>query len=641
MTSYTPLLHLPQVAPNQDQKEATINTALAILEAAMNDVVVISLAAGNVTLNEDQFTKYFHHQFAGHSAPRTVTVPDTPRWFSVENLGSATLTLVVDGSAGLTAELASGKIGLVISDGVDIRFVVPDPTGGLGLLTDLSDVSGVPTDGQLLRWVAADSNWKPWTLSLAFSSLSDFPGSYISHASNLLAVKADGTGLEWVSSAANVNSFTDLDDTPSNYSGAASRTVKVNSGGTGLVFAQPRLTEAADFPSSYSGAANQFPKINGAANALVFTTLAVADLSDGPGAPDVGNALKYVRVSSDGSTLEYGTGTGGPDAFIDLTDTPASYTGEEGKVLKVNPTGTGVTFGTVAFTALSGAPASYTGAGGQFVQVKAGTEDQLIFAALEVADLSDGPGAYAGKAKQVVRVKSDASALEYFTIALTDLLGFPSTFTGQSGKFLQVKGDESGLQFVTSSTTTNFLALTDTPSSYSGKANQLVVVNASADGLTFRSAVIPVHLGDLADVEAGTGTPADGAFLRWIDGVWQADPYTTAGAGAVNADTGFFIQGQPSASETCVRFVVATGFTVATATHQGSAGTASTASKTFEFKKNGTNFATANFAISATTATFTQASPATFAAGDVLSIVAPGTVDVTLADISFTLKATR
>jgi hypothetical protein len=32
------------------------------------------------------------------------------------------------------------------------------------------------------------------------------------------------------------------------------------------------------------------------------------------------------------------------------------------------------------------------------------------------------------------------------------------------------------------------------------------------------------RLGQLDDVEDGTGTPTQGAFLRWIDGVWQAEP---------------------------------------------------------------------------------------------------------------------
>jgi hypothetical protein len=529
MTSYTPLLHLPEVASNQDQKEATINTAIAILEAAMNDTLVVSLASGDVTLNTDQFTKYFHHQFSGNTVARTVSIPNTPRWFAVENLGSASITFEVTGAPGLTAELASGKIGLVVSDGTDVRFVVPDPTGGVGLLEDLSNVSGVPTDHQLLRYVAADSNWEPWTLVLAFSQLSDFPGAYVSNATKLLAVKADGSGLEWVSSAANVNSFIDLNDVPSSYSGAANKTVKVNSGATGLIFATPKLTEASDFPANYTSAAGKFARVNSTPNALIFDNVHVVDLLDGPGAPTAPNALKYVRINAAGTALEYGSGTGGPDHFFQLADVPGSYTSQANKLVRVKADETGLDFRTLKFTELSDAPSAYTGAALKFVQVNSGGT-ALVFNQPKVADLSDGPGAFTSNAKKVVRVNAGATALEYVALALTDLVGFPTTFAGQGGKFLQVKLDESGVQFSTSSFTTNFLALTDTPSSYTSQAGKMVVVDPTATGLIFvPQPVVPTRLGQLADVEDGTGTPVQGAFLRWIDGVWQADVFPVSG----------------------------------------------------------------------------------------------------------------
>jgi hypothetical protein len=41
----------------------------------------------------------------------------------------------------------------------------------------------------------------------------------------------------------------------------------------------------------------------------------------------------------------------------------------------------------------------------------------------------------------------------------------------------------------------------------------------------FQVPSIPRTLGELNDVEQGTGTPGQGAFLRYIDGVWQADPF--------------------------------------------------------------------------------------------------------------------
>ena len=87
MTAYTQILGLPQVASNQNQKEGTINTALAILEAAFNDSVVIDLSAGAITLSQDRFTKYFLQRYAGQSAATLVTIPNTVRWFAVRNEG--------------------------------------------------------------------------------------------------------------------------------------------------------------------------------------------------------------------------------------------------------------------------------------------------------------------------------------------------------------------------------------------------------------------------------------------------------------------------------------------------------------------------------------------------------------------------
>jgi hypothetical protein len=72
-----------------------------------------------------------------------------------------------------------------------------------------------------------------------------------------------------------------------------------------------------------------------------------------------------------------------------------------------------------------------------------------------------------------------------------------------------------------------------------------------------------------------------------------------------------------------------------------SAGTAATGSTTFDLQKGTTSFGTVVFSAAGTTGTFTSASGATFAAGDVLRIVAPATADATLADISISLMGTR
>jgi len=71
------------------------------------------------------------------------------------------------------------------------------------------------------------------------------------------------------------------------------------------------------------------------------------------------------------------------------------------------------------------------------------------------------------------------------------------------------------------------------------------------------------------------------------------------------------------------------------------ASAAATGSTTFTLKKNGTAFATVNYAASAAVGTWTQAADAVFAAGDLLEIDGPAVADATLADVGITLAGTR
>lgn len=65
------------------------------------------------------------------------------------------------------------------------------------------------------------------------------------------------------------------------------------------------------------------------------------------------------------------------------------------------------------------------------------------------------------------------------------------------------------------------------------------------------------------------------------------------------------------------------------------AGTAATGSTVFSIQKNGVQFGTATFAASATSATFSAGSPTILNRGDILTIVAPGSPDATLADLGW------
>lgn len=143
-----------------------------------------------------------------------------------------------------------------------------------------------------------------------------------------------------------------------------------------------------------------------------------------------------------------------------------------------------------------------------------------------------------------------------------------------------------------------FTDLSDVPSSYSGQGLKDVRVNSGASALEFY-------------------TP----------------PY----------DVGGFVAGVPTASQVLLQIPLprAVIFTTSLTGSQGVAGTAATAQTDFDIQKNGVSFGTMRFAAAGTVATFISAAGATFAAGDILKIVAPGTPDATLADVGFMLIGTR
>ncbi len=142
--------------------------------------------------------------------------------------------------------------------------------------------------------------------------------------------------------------------------------------------------------------------------------------------------------------------------------------------------------------------------------------------------------------------------------------------------------------------------------------------------------------GDVRIADGSTWAPVVGNVPVWYDGTeWvpfgQSHPI------------GCFVSGKPAASDIVLRFVAVDPFTLpASLTNsKGDAATAATAQTDFDVKKGATSIGTVRFAASGTTASFIAASATSFAVGDVLSIVAPGTPDATLANISITLRASR
>lgn len=116
-----------------------------------------------------------------------------------------------------------------------------------------------------------------------------------------------------------------------------------------------------------------------------------------------------------------------------------------------------------------------------------------------------------------------------------------------------------------------------------------------------------------------------------------------AEAGAAPYDIGGSLMGKPSAGVVIMRFPMprAVRFLSGMALSKGVAATAATAASTFSVRKNGIEFATMTFAALGTSATFTCAATTDFAAGDILTLVAPASPDDTLADIGFALSGLR
>jgi len=115
------------------------------------------------------------------------------------------------------------------------------------------------------------------------------------------------------------------------------------------------------------------------------------------------------------------------------------------------------------------------------------------------------------------------------------------------------------------------------------------------------------------------------------------------GGGSQPYDVGGSYAGAPTASLVLVRypFPRAVAFPASLTDSRGVAATAATAQTDFDLKKNNVSFGTMRFAAAGTTASFIAASSTSFAAGDILTVVSPGTPDATLANIGFALAGTR
>jgi hypothetical protein len=165
--------------------------------------------------------------------------------------------------------------------------------------------------------------------------------------------------------------------------------------------------------------------------------------------------------------------------------------------------------------------------------------------------------------------------------------------------------------------------------------SRIIYLDGTANGLENANSGGLALAGLTDDVTISTPTNAQGLEYDSADTVWKNKN--------ILYRIGFQVEGLTDNAEVIGRFVAPDAFRVLSGggASIAKAGTAATASTTYTLKKNGASFATAVFAISGTTATWTAASDTDFAAGDVLTVEGSATADATLAGLGMTLCGVR
>lgn len=404
----------------------------------------------------------------------------------------------------------------------------------------------------------------------------------------------DGNRLVFLWYSANGGSipFTFLSDVPNNYIGKAGNYLRVNLTENGIDFAPAgsqitEFTDLTDAPSTYTGHANALVRINSAMNALEFADKIPFSQINGTPANYTDAGGYYLRVKTTEDGIEF-VAAGANDSFTSLSDTPDTYVGQEGKMVVVRPDALGVAFqpvpaaGVSTFTGLTDAPDSYSGSPGYYVAVKA-----------------DGTG---------LEFKAIGDSIQNFT----DLQDVPHEYLGQAGKVLIVTEDEDGLVFG------------DAPTSLpaGGTTGQVLTKASNTDG-------------DAEWTDAATSLPAGGTAGQVLqkqsstdgDAVWgappQARPYIT----------GFFA-GAFTSSEKLMAFIAPQSMVFTELNCKANAGTPAAAAAIFSIRRNGVEVGTIAFAVGANNGVVDYTTNLTLVTGDVMTIVAPASVDATIADVA-------
>ena len=282
------------------------------------------------------------------------------------------------------------------------------------------------------------------------------------------------------------------------------------------------------------------------------------DISEGSNNLYFTNARARASISASGD-LSYNSSTGvlsfssSNSTFTGLTDTPANYTSQADKWVKVKSDASGLEFTDApagSFTGLTDTPANYTGHGTKLVAVKSDASGLEYVAAGTGADidtfleLTDTPGTFT--ASKFVKVNSAGTALEfgddndttYSVVTASDDGLAPHLPGAHGGKFLkadaswEVPPDTTYDLSIPNNTTAIRLAGSDSTNddiTITGGTN-VTVTRTSGTEFTLSSTDTNTTYSVVTTSSDGLApslpSPHGGKFLK-ADGSWQVPAYTT------------------------------------------------------------------------------------------------------------------
>lgn len=246
-------------------------------------------------------------------------------------------------------------------------------------------------------------------------------------------------------------------------------------------------------------------------------------------------------------------------------------------------------------------------------------------------------------------IATNASAGNIFTVTLGGdrTLSNPTNLT--DGMLLEwlIKQDGTGSRLLSYGSKFVWLATGTAPTLLTapGSVDRILAVYIAADDklYAFRAGSGTgggaSALSDLTDVDL-TGL-ADGDGLYWNNTTSKWEPAPVPGTGVYDITWSWY--DKPGAAEKLVNFVPNVDLELPTdlAGSVFRSDVAAASSAVFKIQKNGTDVATVTFAASATTGTLSTQAAVSFAAGDLLTVVAPASQDSTLEGVGFTLRFTE